>query len=299
MIELSNGHRFSFCCGAGALAFDGRGWPWDHPFRWAGLLRPKEFTVVAKTVTLKPRKGNLRWWKPWTCVKLLKEGNVVNAVGLTNPGVHHWSCHGYEVAKQMGYKVAASVAVERPEEATELGFYLADLNLAYIEFNASCPNTGQVFTDNEIVDAVNRLWGESMIPVVVKLSYAQAMNTRLIHMLEDSYAEAVHCINTVPWSTLYPNETSPLASLGGGGVSGPDIYHHAQNAVRHVKRYAPNLPIIAGGGIESEFDALTFKELGAGAFSIGTLFMRKPWAPNRLIREYEWIVSNPHQPQTA
>lgn len=33
MIELSNGHRFEFVAASGALAFDGRGWPWEWPLR--------------------------------------------------------------------------------------------------------------------------------------------------------------------------------------------------------------------------------------------------------------------------
>jgi dihydroorotate dehydrogenase (NAD+) catalytic subunit len=220
-------------------------------------------------------------------VKLLKNGNVVNAVGLTNPGVHHWMDNGYKIAKAKGYKVAASVAVEKIEEASDLGELLADLSLAYIEFNASCPNTGEVYTNDQLIDAVNRLHGESGHPIVVKISYDQSCDYDLIKKLDRSYAQAIHCINTVPWSQLYRDKPSPLAHLGGGGVSGPDIFQKVEEAILRVKRIAPELPIIAGGGITSIFDILTLRVLGAAAFSIGTLFLRKPWAPNLLVKEYD------------
>lgn len=89
MVTLSNGHSFEFMAASGALAFDGRGWPWEKPLRWIGLLKPDLFTIVVKSLTLKPRKGNLRLWKPFGCVRLIRKGTV-NAVGLTNPGIDWW-----------------------------------------------------------------------------------------------------------------------------------------------------------------------------------------------------------------
>jgi dihydroorotate dehydrogenase len=44
------------------------------------------------------------------------------------------------------------------------------------------------------------------------------------------------------------------------------------------------LPIIAGGGIYTLQDLDELWALGARAFSIGTLFLRAPWQPNRLVR---------------
>jgi len=85
MITLSNGFSFEYVTASGALGYDGNGWPWEWPLRWLGLIDPSFFLNVMKTVTLPPRKGNLRWWKPWDCIRLMPHG-AVNAVGLTNPG---------------------------------------------------------------------------------------------------------------------------------------------------------------------------------------------------------------------
>ncbi|HEY4504003.1 MAG TPA: hypothetical protein VJJ28_02755 [Candidatus Paceibacterota bacterium] len=86
MITLANGHKFKYMVASGALAFDGKGWPWERPLVWLGLIKPELFTVVIKSLTRTSRVGNLRWWKPWTCVRLIPGGSV-NKVGLTNPGI--------------------------------------------------------------------------------------------------------------------------------------------------------------------------------------------------------------------
>jgi hypothetical protein len=44
---------------SGALAFDGKGWPWERPLVWLGLIKPELFTVVIKSLTRNPRRGNL------------------------------------------------------------------------------------------------------------------------------------------------------------------------------------------------------------------------------------------------
>ena len=76
MISLSNGHTFEYMIASGALGFDGKGWIWERPLVRLGLIKPELFTVVIKTLTRNPRPGNLRWWKPWTCVRLISGGSV-------------------------------------------------------------------------------------------------------------------------------------------------------------------------------------------------------------------------------
>src|SRR6185369_4551400 len=100
MIMLSNGHKFEYMAASGALAYNGKGWLWERPLVGLGLIEPRLFTIVIKTLTRKPRKGNLRWWKPWTCVRLIPGGSV-NKVGLTNPGIDWWC---WEVAPTIDFK---------------------------------------------------------------------------------------------------------------------------------------------------------------------------------------------------
>src|SRR5882672_8482445 len=125
MITFSNGHQVDFLAASGALGFTGDGYWWEQPFRRSGLLRPEEFTIVTKTLTYLPKVGNLRWWAPWRCVRLLGNGNVVNSVGLSNPGYKQWLHESYNQVVRKGYKVIVSIAPTSLYEArnmvTDLG----------------------------------------------------------------------------------------------------------------------------------------------------------------------------------
>lgn len=283
MIRLSNGYELEFLVASGALAFDGRGWFWEWPFRWLGLLAPHAFTIVVKTLTLQPRKGNLRWYKPWGCVRLIP-GGTVNAVGLTNPGIDRWILTCLPRMLRMGYRPIVSVYPENEEDAVEFKQKLKPLSLVAIELNASCPNTGHL-TDK--VGAVVRMASalqEAGHPLIVKLSYDQPY-IEIAQGLE-GIAEAVHAINAVPWKTVFPSQKSPLEPLGGGGVSGEPIRDFAREAVANLVQKT-RLPVIAGGGIYTLKDVEEFEALGASAFSFGTLFLRRPAMPNRIVKAWQ------------
>lgn len=290
-LELSNGHKFDFACASGALAFDGRGWPWEWPSRWFGRLRPQEMTIVAKTVTMEPRKGNLRWSHPWTCFRLLSGGNAVNAIGLTNPGIDAWVKESYPITQKMGYNTALSVMPKDVREATLMGKILRSLNLVYIEVNISCPNLQDDHPDFSDVSTMLHMLGvESKHPIVVKLSYDQAMCDPLLDTLAaNDSVEAIHAINTVPWEKIFGDKKSPLKKHTGvnGGVSGPRIFHdYTCVAVEKIRKHCPDLGIIGGGGIADWKDCVMMNSLGAQAFSIGTLFVRNPARPNQLMEEF-------------
>jgi dihydroorotate dehydrogenase (NAD+) catalytic subunit len=287
MIELSNGHKFSFQCASGALGFDGLGYFWEYPLRWLGLIDPTQFTVVAKTVTLNPREGNLSMWHPWTCVRLLPEGTV-NSVGLTNPGLETWIETYYPRAQKKGYDLAASVESDSWEDAFVIGTFLADCDLKFIEVNVSCPNVGKM-TPADMVTKVIKGLKESCPkhPVILKMSFQQTQDEQLVTKLGQlDEIEAVHVINSVPWEVIFPDQPSPLEKYNlTGGVSGTYIHSLARTAVRNIKRLIPNKPVVAGGGIYSLQEISNFKYDGASAYSFGTLFLRKPWMPNQIIKQ--------------
>jgi dihydroorotate dehydrogenase (NAD+) catalytic subunit len=285
LIRLSNGAELEVLVASGALAFDGRGWIWEWPLRWLGLLDPREFAVVVKTLTRHPRRGNLRWYRPWGCVRLIP-GGVVNAVGLTNPGIEWWIRRCYPTMQKMGLVTIASIYAEAPGEAAEMAKMLAPLCLAAVELNASCPNTEDDLLTNvqAVVETARQASENCPHPLIIKLSYSQDY-VSIAQQLE-GVVEAVHAINTVPWRVVFPGKKSPLEHLGGGGVSGPVILPYAIEAVSKLSR-AVSTPIIAGGGIQSVEDMRRLQEAGASAFSIGSLFLTRPWRPTALAREWK------------
>lgn len=289
MIKLSNDYMFDFACGSGALGFDGKGWPWEKPLKWLGVLDPSKFTVVLKTLTLNPIVGNLSLWHPWTCVRLLPNGSVTNCVGLTNPGITGW----YKKYYPIKYDYALSIKTSSVSEAGSIVSYLKSYNIIdikYIELNISCPNVKYLSDDlPEILRSFEYLETakfNSPIPIVLKLALDQ-IDERFIELC-NPYVDAYHAINTIPWSVIFKNKESPIERYKHkqkGGVSGPLIHDYAINAVKRLK-YMTSKPIIGGGGIDSLEAINRFKDAGAQAFSIGTCFLRQPWKPNRIIREY-------------
>src|SRR3989338_7459693 len=137
MVPFSNGHRFEFMAASGALAFDGRGWFWEWPLRWIGLLDPSLFTVVTKTLTRTPRRGNLRWTHPWSVVKKTG-GGVVNAIGLTNRGIEWWLA---EIAPSIpDDRIIVSIEADEEAGMIEMIRMLENQKIVGIELNLSCPN---------------------------------------------------------------------------------------------------------------------------------------------------------------
>jgi len=281
MIQLSNNEQIEFLTGSGALGFDGRGWWWEYPLRWLGLLNPHDFAIVVKTLTLRPRRGNLRWYAPWRCVRLIP-GGTVNAVGLTNPGIEWWIRTCYPRMRRLGLQTIVSVYAESVGEAEQLARLLAPLQLTAIELNASCPNVPH---DSAVahVAGIAQALHRAGHPLIVKVGYDQPY-VEMAQALE-GIAEAVHAINAVPWRLVFAERRSPLAHLGGGAVSGEPIRPFVREAVARLHR-STRLPIIAGGGIYSLRDLEELWAIGARAFSIGTLFLRAPWLPNRLVRQW-------------
>jgi len=170
MITLSNGHCFEYMTASGALGFDGKGWPWEQPLRWLGLLDVSLFTSVIKTLTLWPRKGNLRWYNPLGCIRPMRNGTL-NAVSLTNKGLHWWT-------EEIGPKVDSSKIplvgsiFGEPDELIIMARDLNEFDLVGLEINASCPNANDdILTNTEkVIKSCKRVKRFSRFPLMLKLS---------------------------------------------------------------------------------------------------------------------------------
>jgi dihydroorotate dehydrogenase len=204
--------------------------------RWAGLLNPHDFTIVVKTLTLRPRVGNLRWYAPWRCVRLIR-GGTVNAVGLTNPGIDWWIRACYPRMRRMGLQTIVSVYPESVEEAQAFAQKLRGLQIAGVELNASCPNVAHCEADTvQHVQAIAYSLREAGHPLIVKVGYDQPYVA--IAQAVEGIADAVHAINAVPWRLVFGERPSPLARLGGGGVSGEPIRPFVREAVQQLRAHA-------------------------------------------------------------
>ncbi|MEK7552160.1 MAG: hypothetical protein AAB534_01965 [Patescibacteria group bacterium] len=287
MITLSNGHSFEYMVASGALGFDGRGWWWEKPLVWLGLLRPELFTVVTKTLTLNHRPGNLRMWKPWDCVRLIP-GGAVNKVGLTNPGFDWWCRKIGPKVNRKKIPIIVSISGTRAElkEMTKV-LRRSEFDIVGIEVNLSCPNSGDHLKDiQSAAEDVRAVWEESHLPVLAKLSVDQPYLE--ITKAIERYAEAI-ALNSVRWETVFPHEVTPLHKLekrvgnGSGGVSGKPAQKHNWPAVEALAKQGL-LPVIAPSIMKFD-DMKRVRDLGAQAVSFGAIHLRTPWKPTSIVRK--------------
>ena len=292
MIILSNGHQFEYMVASGALSFDGQGWWWERPLVWLGLIRPELFTVVLKTLTRYPRKGNLCWhlpwtwlpFSPWSCVRFLP-GGAVNKVGLTNPGIEWW-CE--KIGPRLDFQkfaIAGSIFGQEAE-LVEMARMFNRFDFVAIEINVSCPNADHDSQTEAIVKCAKRVKMVSRHPVIVKVSVDQdylAIADKLFGVVE------AMSFNSVKWEMIYPGDKSPLRKLekkvggGGGGVSGKPAQIYNWIAVKTLAMQTLT-PVIAPG-VMCKKDLKKVLMCGAGAISFGAIHLRTPWKPTSIVRK--------------
>jgi dihydroorotate dehydrogenase len=308
MFTLSNGHEMEYVVASGGAAFNGRYWLWEKPLVWLGLVDPSLFTIILKTITLKPRAGNLRWWKPWECVRLIKDG-AVNKVGLTNPGLDYWmefhwpQCRGSFIISLSGNKdelVSMILALQEYYDLNDPSGRMEDLTSSLyrsedfyekleqpvaIQINGSCPNSSMLTTE-ELIEVARAAKQKTDWPLIVKGSANQdyvKLAKELVGVVE------AFDINSVPWETVYPGKQSPLHQLeqrvkgGGGGVSGKAAQAYTWKAVEELAREVPEMPVIGPSIWEFE-DLDRLRKLGAKALSFGAIHLARPWAPTAFVR---------------
>lgn len=299
MITLANGYKFEFVVASGAWGFDGddagHGFIklWKKIPRWLGYFDRDLFTVIIKSLTYQKRTGNLTLFRPWRCVRSLGNGSYVNAVGLTNPGYQYWIENYWPRMEKRGYQTIVSMVAEHePEAITMVNEFNRLKKLKAIELNVSCPNTTDRYDDklNFICDMYTRLKEVSEHPIILKLGYTDPC----YHVARElgSSLDALDLINAVPWQKARDSiyHDSPLAKYNlHGGVSGRRIVLHAREILDGVKKTAPDIPVISGGGItgtpeECLNEMRARYALGADAFSFGTVFLSYPKSPYKAIQ---------------
>ncbi len=298
MIKLSNGHQLEHLAASGALAFDGRGWPWDWPFRLLGLIDPRLFTIVIKTITLDRCRGNFKIYAPFRVLKFISEeggvinpfwalvrpnliGGVVNNVGLTNLGVEHWLEKDYPTIKRLNYKVIVSITGTL-EECVKIVMILYGLeNIVGIEYNTSCPSIDPLDVKN-IIRTAYAIKKYSDYPLLIKLGYTQPY-VEIAQKLEGKI-EAIS-INSVRWRIIFPEKESPLKGYNEGGFSGRIAQPFIWKMVSELSRKT-TIPVI-GPTIWEYEDIWRLKYLGASACHFGTIFLPYPWRPSMYVKR--WI----------
>lgn len=225
--------------------------------------------IVTKTITIKPRQGNIA---PRTCET---PAGMLNSIGLENPGIDRFIKEKLPFLKKLGIPVIVSIASE--DDPGEFGILVKQLDkiseVSAIELNISCPNLhknkliSQDAKDTfELVAAARKLTGKTLI---TKLSPNVTSISEIALAAESAGSDAVALINTLTGMSIDVDKRAPKIGSSIGGLSGPAIrpvaVKMAWEAYNKIK-----IPIIGSGGIMDIQSALEFFIAGATAISVGT-----------------------------
>lgn len=222
------------------------------------------------------------------------EYGVINAVGLTNPGVDE---EVEEIKRLKGLleetKIIASFFGGTVKEFVEVARKLSEAQPDFLEVNISCPNTesefGQPFGVSakdtfKVTRAVKKACG---IPIIVKLSPNVTDIKEIARAAEEAGADAISAINTLIGMLVDTESGKPILTNKKGGVSGPAILPIAVRCVYDVAEVV-KIPVIGIGGVTSGKDAIQMIMAGASAVGIGSaVYYRGLNAFGKINREIE------------
>jgi dihydroorotate dehydrogenase (NAD+) catalytic subunit len=238
--------------------------------------------VTSKSCSLQPRPGH----KNPTVLNY--KYYILNAVGLSNPGVEEELKHLEYAIKNTSVPIIASIYESSIENFVNLAKKISLVSPAMIELDASCPNVkeGRLFcsfaTDAaELVRAVKK---EVKIPISIKLSAAVSNIGEIAKACEDAGADCITAINTLPAMAIDVYARKPILANISGGISGPAIFPIALKAVYDIRKNC-SIPIIGGGGVSSGEDVAAMLMAGANAVFIGSALYYYKFAFRKILRE--------------
>lgn len=238
--------------------------------------------VVTKGVSLSPWPGNQ---SPRICET---SGGMLNAIGLQNPGVHHFIEEALPFLRIYQTPVIVNIVGKKIEEYAEVAEILSEYpEVSGFELNISCPNVkegGIAFGTDPSMAA--KVTGEvrkvTRKPLIVKLSPNVTDITAIARQVEDAGADALSLINTLLGMAIDVRKRRPVLGNLVGGLSGPAIKPVALRMVWQTFQKV-KIPLIGIGGICTPTDALEFIMAGATAVGVGTGTFKDPLAPIKII----------------
>jgi dihydroorotate dehydrogenase (NAD+) catalytic subunit len=206
-------------------------------------------------------------------------GGLINAVGLSNPGIDDFVAQYGRV--ETDFPVIISIYGEHEEDFPVLAEKLQPLPHDFIELNLSCPNVreemGTPFAHcRERTASITEIVKESTDkPVIVKLSPNVSDIVGIAKAAEEAGADALCVINTLgPGMIINTNTAAPLLGNMWGGISGTAILPLTVKCVYELYRNV-RLPIIGTGGVTDIDSALQVLMAGATLYGIGSAVYQK------------------------
>jgi dihydroorotate dehydrogenase (NAD+) catalytic subunit len=221
--------------------------------------------VVTKSIGPKPRQGH------HGPILATSHGGLLNAVGLTNPGIDSFVEEMIEL-KKSAISIVLSIFGNSPQEIADVASKGVEMEPNAIELNLSCPHAeiAQISHDPrltyEYVRAVKEVVG---CPVFAKITPNASDIVSVGIAAERAEADAVVAINTVRAMKIDIHQKRPVLGNEVGGLSGPPVFPIAVRCIYDLHK-ALSIPIIGVGGVTTWQDAVEMHLAGASAIQIGT-----------------------------
>ena len=243
--------------------------------------------IGTKAVSPEPRAG-----APAPRVAEARDGVMINAVGLANPGLEEvkrvelpWLAE-----HAAGARVMVNVVGDIVEDYATVVSALTDQpGVDIFELNVSCPNVragGMEFGADPatLAQVVRGARAATKRPIFVKLSPASIDIAASACIAVDAGADGITLVNTMPGLVVDVERRRPALGFGSGGVSGAPLLPVGVLATWKVHR-AVRVPLLGVGGVSSATDALQYLIAGASLVGIGTAAMRDPRVPERVVHD--------------
>lgn len=204
------------------------------------------------------------------------EHGIINAVGLSNPGIDAAIPQIKETMDALKIPVFVSIFADTIDNFNKVAEKVAELKPQLIEVNLSCPNTesdfGTMFaaaclSTEKAVTVVKKKVGK--IKVFAKIPGDIANVGEIGKAIEAAGGDGITAINTVSSVIIDIRLRRPVLTNKVGGISGPAVKPIAVKAVYQLYK-AVKLPIIGLGGVTTGEDAIEFIMAGATAVGVGS-----------------------------
>ena len=220
---------------------------------------------MTKSVGPVPRKGH-----PGP-ILATSHGGLINAVGLTNPGIDSF-VDEMAALKESGVPVVLSIFGNSPQELADVASRGAEMKPEAIELNLSCPHAeiAQIAHDPDLTYQFVKAAKEAVdCPIFAKITPNASDFVAVGMAAERADADAIVAINTVRAMKIDIYQKRPVLGNRVGGLSGPPIFPIAVRCVYDLHN-ALSIPIIGVGGVTTWQDAVEMHLAGASAIQIGT-----------------------------
>jgi dihydroorotate dehydrogenase len=303
--------------GSGSMGFFGGGY-WFHKFwrwkrlkwlSWMGIdpLDLSDVCFVSTTATIDPVEGNMpladdfepKEWFP-RCIKTKwRKAAMLNSKRFSNPGLPALLDSGRWQERKRPFWISLGSISEKPADrlrdfermARALEPYRKQFKAPFgLQPNPSCINTGHdlralMAESFQMLDILGSLG----VPLVPKYSI-EGTSARGVLQLQDSpHCDGICVSNTVSYKyaglgkKIWGREVSPLAHLGGGAISGPELCPMVCSWICQAREIGFAKYINGGGGVFDRDAVVRFWDADANSVYIASVIPMRPWRVKSII----------------